>query len=219
MADDDLRDERLGAQLEVEPLDDVTRRRLVTTALHRARPRRTGRWIAAAAALLVVVVGGTALLVAPADNTGREAATPARTPEKPKSAAVPDTTAPASPAADAGRATSSAAAAPGAPAGLGDFGDLSSATNRDRVRQAVSGAASANQADRSFAAGAAATSALVAELAARGCTASLPPGTTTAVGTGTLDGARAIVVLTVRADGTRVIDTAVGDPCTVRPLS
>src|SRR5262249_60748355 len=63
------RDSDLASWLEVDPLDEVTRRRLVTTALRESgdpakRPSRAWRWIAAAAALVIVVTTGVALLTA-----------------------------------------------------------------------------------------------------------------------------------------------------------
>ncbi len=73
MADDDARDERLTGWLAVEPLDEVTRRRLVSTALAAAaepdadaahgatRRPHAARWIATAAAIVVVLVVGLAL--------------------------------------------------------------------------------------------------------------------------------------------------------------
>src|SRR5438552_2849615 len=42
MTDDDARDERLGSWLEVEPLDEVTRRRLVSSALDATPEPATG---------------------------------------------------------------------------------------------------------------------------------------------------------------------------------
>lgn len=68
--DDDERDERLAAFLEVPPLDDVTRKRLVRRALDESggesqRPGHRSRLLAVAAAVLAVLVigGGTALVL------------------------------------------------------------------------------------------------------------------------------------------------------------
>src|SRR4029077_20845956 len=72
MADDE-RSAEIAGGLEVEPLDDVTRRRLVSSALRETetadapapgRPSRTWRWIAAAAALVIVAVGTLAVVSA-----------------------------------------------------------------------------------------------------------------------------------------------------------
>jgi hypothetical protein len=77
----DARDERLAALLEVEPLDDVTRRRLVSRAVEQgpsagAQRRRLERVpLAAAAAALaaLVVVGGGLALVLRGGGTTTEA--------------------------------------------------------------------------------------------------------------------------------------------------
>ena len=76
----DGRDERLAALLEVPPLDDVTRRRLVRRALDEAgrrpdRRRLIGALSAAAAALVVVL--GTALVLRDDGGGGDTAARPA----------------------------------------------------------------------------------------------------------------------------------------------
>ena len=60
----EARDERLAAWLEPEPLDEVTRRRLVSTAMRETRPSHAFRWIATAAAIVVVLAGGLALVTA-----------------------------------------------------------------------------------------------------------------------------------------------------------
>ncbi|MGQ0802993.1 MAG: hypothetical protein ACT4PI_03910 [Actinomycetota bacterium] len=83
--DSDSRDERLAALLEVPPLDDVTRRRLVRRALDEPRAvlgedaerrRRTVRVVGAAAAALVVVAGATVVLRAGDDGGDTTAARP-----------------------------------------------------------------------------------------------------------------------------------------------
>ena len=57
------------------------------------------------------------------------------------------------------------------------------------------------------------------QLSTSACRDQLPAGTVTAVGSGTLDGRRALVVLTDDGDGSRSIDAVLADPCEVRPLS
>jgi len=57
------------------------------------------------------------------------------------------------------------------------------------------------------------------ELSTAACRDQLPAGTIIAVGSGTLDGRRALVVLTDRGNGSRSIDAVVADPCEVRPLA
>ncbi len=139
MADDDPRDERLGAWLEVAPLDEVTRRRLVSTAVaaataDRRTPSHAARWIAAAAAIVVSLVVGLALLTAHGGHDEQRASTPTDTPApSEQSGAAP---APAAGAADS--AQPEATAAP--PVEVGDFGDLSVAANLTRLRAALESA-------------------------------------------------------------------------------
>jgi hypothetical protein len=76
----DERDERVTAFLEVPPLDDVTRRRLVTRALASGdeRPRRASRRLlvpaAAALVVLILVAVGALVLVTRGDGDGGTAA-------------------------------------------------------------------------------------------------------------------------------------------------
>jgi hypothetical protein len=208
---DDPRDERLGAWLEVPPLDDVTRRRLVSTAADASdpgerTPSRAARWIAAAAAIVVVLVLGLALLTAPGGHDEQRASTPAGTPESEARSGV--AVAPGAGAADSAPAGTPAAA----PVEVGDFGDLSVADNLARLRIALQ----SGSAPLSSASG---TARATSELDASPCRGQLPNGTVTALATGTLDGRRALVVLTVRADGSSSIDALLGAPCEVRPLS
>ena len=135
MADDDRRDERIGAWLEPEPLDEVTRRRLVSTAMQRGRDRRlrpereagrddrrssvTLRWIATAAAIVALLVGALALFTARGGNDEPQAAAPVHTPDSGGGSAR-----------SSGGSNAEAAepeAAKTAPVDVGDFGDLSRA--------------------------------------------------------------------------------------------
>ena len=211
MADDDPRDERLGAWLEVAPLDEVTRRRLVSTAVAAATPdRRTpshaARWIAAAAAIVVGLVVALALLTAPGGHDEQRASTPAGTPASSERSGA--AAAPAAGAADSAQPETSAAP----PVDVGDFGDLSVAANLARLRVALE---SASTPGGSASGGARASS----ELEASPCRRQLPNGTVTAVATGTLAGRHAVVVLTTLPDGNRSVDALLGAPCEVRPLS
>jgi hypothetical protein len=219
MADDDARDERLAAWLEPEPLDDVTRRRLVSTAMRESEaaesaPRRSSRamrWMAAAAAIVVVLVGALALVTAQGGNDEHKAATPARTPASESrtaggAGALADSAAP--------KAQASGGAAP---TEVGDFGDLDRAANLARLRRALEAAGTGT--GSSFATGSTQSEAAATALSALPCRGSLPAGTTLAVGTGTLDGRAAVVVLTDLGDGTRSIDAVLVGPCEVRPLS
>ena len=60
----DERDERMAALLAVEPLDDVTRRRLVNTAIRSTGSARQARRLIAAAAVVLVLVAGAGVVVA-----------------------------------------------------------------------------------------------------------------------------------------------------------
>ena len=109
----DDRDERVASQLEVPPLDDVTRRRLVTRALasgdERTPPRSRRLLVPAAAALVVLVLltVGALVLVTRGDGDGGTAAR----------------SNPAAPQAPKDRRPEGEAAEP-APAGISDLGDL-----------------------------------------------------------------------------------------------
>ena len=213
MADDERSPEvaaEIGAWLEVEPLDDVTRRRLVSSALREtesvdapadapapARPSRTWRWIAAAAALVIVVVGTLAVIMA---NGG---------PDKQQAAGD--------------RSTALAPKAVSAAPNLGDFGNLDDPANLAALRAALKA--------NSFAASSAAPEAAAdATTSAQGATAGngaplslcgavVPEGgSILAQATGTIDGRHATVVLIEKADGTRSSDAVLEDPCELRHL-
>jgi anti-sigma factor RsiW len=85
MTDDlppDDRDDELASLLEVPPLDDVTRERLVTRALDDAGPRRSARrltrlLVPAAAALVALVLVGVGVFVL-VNRDGDNAGTAAR---------------------------------------------------------------------------------------------------------------------------------------------
>jgi len=109
----DDRDERVASLLEVPPLDDVTRRRLVTRALadgdERARPPSRRLLIPAAAALvvLVLVAVGALVLVNRGDDGGTAARSTTAAPQAPQDR----------------RPAGESAQPP--PAGITDLGDLS----------------------------------------------------------------------------------------------
>jgi hypothetical protein len=221
MAEDDARDEppdgsmpeRLEGLLDVEPLDEVTRRRLVTTAVRAsAAPERSHRWVAAAAAVVALAVGGGVALVA---TSGDDTTAPTALDEQRSKAAPPNTT---PPAAGANAPTSEAAT----PTDAGDFGDLSDASNRARARAAL-GTGSGRQQTGGAASGAAdAAAATASSYAARldrfPCAGELSEGTVVATGTGRFGNREAVVVAIERPDGTRTIEAVVDDPCEVRPL-
>ena len=208
MADDD-RDPRIAARLPVEPLDEVTRRRLVATALRESeasaapppRSSRAWQWVAAAAAIVVLVVGGLALLTAGGGHDEPQASRDRSIAASPEGLKVaPD---------------------------VGDFGDLGQAANLDRLRSALDSSALASAAPRAEAstppaAGDAAGSTSDADAAKRSldlCASSFPGGTILALGSGTIDGRTATVFLVQQADGSRSLEAVLDDPCETRRLS
>ena len=222
MADDDTRDERLGRLLEVEPLDEVARRRLVTTAMRASAPPARSRLVAAAAVVAIVVAGGIGYLaLRGSDSTAPSASSARPSPGTPadRSGTEPPATADgsaksASPALGAGT-SESANADTAAPHDLGDVGDLEVAANLDRLRAATSSS--------SFSAGTPQGQAddgasLVTQLRALACARELPDGTIVAIGTAHFGTRDAIVVETSLPDGTTSLDAVVTHPCEVRPL-
>jgi hypothetical protein len=215
MADDrsdDERDERIAGWLQPEPLDEVTRRRLVAGAMRASEPgpatrassSHAWRWIAAAAAIVVVLVAGLALLTAPGGNDEtafKGVGSSVQGKEAPTERASPDT-----------------ASTP--PVDVGDFGDLSQVANLRRLRAALENRAAAQApaaaAGEAFDSGATSSA---TTLSALPCRDGLPAGTISAVASGTLEGRTAVVVLTDLGDGERSIDAVLRDPCEVRPLS
>jgi hypothetical protein len=213
MADDerpDARDPQVARWLEVEPLDDVTRRRLVSGALRestpgehptpRRVPQHLWRWIAAAAVVVVLVVG-VALL-----GTGGGGDTTQASRDR-------------------------AVGAPGAHAptrDVGDFGDLAQPTNLAALRAALAGTSAAGAAApssaSSFGSSDASTSPRSGNAQSQGagsrvllCGAS-PDGTIVAQGTGTLGGRHATVLLVETPAGTKTYQLVLEDPCEVRDL-
>jgi hypothetical protein len=205
MADDprpEPRDPELARRLSVEPLDELTRRLLVTTALRERSPRtrhqRAWRVAVAAAAVLVVVVGAVALLTAPGGHDE-----PTALQERSK--------APAS------------SAAPSAPVAVGDFGDLDRPANLEALRTRLAADASTKPTPAPLAdatAGAVTGAAGAApESGESACPLDPPAGATVlGAGTGTLEGRRATVYLLERADGSRTYEAVLEAPCATRHL-
>jgi hypothetical protein len=205
MADDDPldeRDERVGSLLEVEPLDEATRHRLVSTAMNAAGPSRTIRWVAVAAAVIVLAVIGFAVVSRSGGNDDQAASRAPNPAALGVPAAGPNA---AGPRADAGSAGSSAT-----PIDVGEFGNLDDPAKLARLRAALRSPVASPTADR-------ATD--TAALASSHCRGSLPKGTVAAVATGTIEGRSAIVVLTTTTGDERSIDAVLTHPCEVRPLS
>ena len=207
MADDrpdDQRDERIATWLEAEPLDELTRRRLVAGAMQATAEapssppsRRAWRWIATAAVIVVVLVGALAIVTAPGGDESR--LSDARQQRGGRSDQI--------------QAASPALGATRPPIDVGGFGDLDTPANLRRLRTALAqpqrAAAPSNGAEAGTTADERPTSA---------CRDQLPTGTIIAVGSGILDGRRALVVLTDRGNGSRSIDAVLADPCELRPL-
>jgi hypothetical protein len=231
MADDDARDERLGRLLEVEPLDEVARRRLVSTAMRatgepaatRSGVHAGGRFVAAASVVAILVVGIGYLALRGDDGTAPNASSPRpQTTTAPVAGSsdrvAPTTQAPSDSTSDSGAGSESAdqpKAASAGPRGLGDVGNLEVAANLDRLRASITGEAFST-ASGNEAAGDSAS--LVGRLRALSCAAELPEGAIVAIGTGRFGTRDAIVVATTGADGTTSLDALVTHPCEVRPL-
>lgn len=226
MADDDARDERLGRLLEVEPLDELTRRRLVTKAMRASAPPARSRLVAAAAVVAIVVAGGIGYLAlrgndstAPSASPVQPAATAAGGSSSSKAAPI---TGGASESNNNGAETTAptAAGAVAAPRDLGDFGDLDDATNVGRLRASTGSSFSASTQGQSGTQDKTASdgASLVAQLRALSCADELPDGTILAIGTGHFGTRDAIVVETSLPDGTTSLDAVVAQPCKVRPL-
>ncbi len=188
----------------VAPLDEVTRRRLVSRALgESAAPARGGwtervSWRAVAAVLAVVVIaGGLALSLQRGDGSSSSTASRAKsgtsTTAQPKSAAASDL---------------SAARA------LGDLGDVSDPTQlatRVRVADQFAAAREVGGTQSSVPAPAAAD-------ALGSCASALHgPGTIRAIGSGTVDGRAAAIAVAVDQQGHEQAIVVLLDGCKARP--
>ena len=211
----DERDERVAALLAVEPLDDVARRRLVSTALRSTGTARQARRLMAAAAVVVVLVAGAGVVIAVGGGGNSTSSTAARD----KAArALPES-----------RTENDVVA--GSVRSVGDFGDLGTAANVERLRRAFdaveglsltpavpTGAASA--AGQPPTNDAASSDALLNRFRALACSLSaLPPGTLVALASGTLDGHPVIVVDLESAAGAHSFHAIETDTCKVHGLS
>jgi hypothetical protein len=132
MTDDlhpDERDEELASRLEVPPLDDVTRERLVARALddagrRRGAPRLTRVLVPAAAALVALVLVGV-VVFALVNRDGDDAGTAARS--RPPEAASPREGGPAPDASSSAETVT----------GVRDLGDLGDVTDAGELRRRV----------------------------------------------------------------------------------
>jgi len=219
---EDARDEQLAEALAVPPLDDVTRRRLVRNALEAVPVESDGSeaaeppperrsWaplVAAAVVITLVVVGIVALGRAGNNSTSDTAAR--------KADRVPTVGTPSA-AADSSRGAA-ASLAPGT-ADLGDLGDLSGTAARDRARRAVTAEPLAEPFAGSSRPAVPTAEQLLQDVAGATCAGALRGSGTTVVGVGsaTVDGNAAIVVV-VERDGVRAPYLLVVQPCALRPL-
>jgi hypothetical protein len=140
----DRRDDRLAELLEVPPLDEVTRRRLVASALDGARPvaapatgTRSRRVLAVAAAAVAVVAVAAGVINAIDDNGGSGSRTVAgRTQEDERAHTGAGESEDRSATEQAPSAVPPAREALAEPRNLGDLGDV---TDPAHLRRAVTG--------------------------------------------------------------------------------
>lgn len=207
MTDDD-RDPDLADALSVPPLDELTRRRLVHGALEAADGRSAAptkrSWMPLVAAVVVIllVVGGIVALGRGGDDSSSDTA--ARRPS------------PTSIGPEAATAEGAAGAGPSPVAGTadyGDLGDLSSPAARSRARAKVAVPTAAAAAPTSI-------GRLLSRVADASCADRLRADGTAIVGLGTasVDGHDAVVVVTTGADGAREAYVLVFAPCELHPL-
>ena len=208
----DARDERVAGYLAVEPLDDVTRRRLVSTALGSTGGRSTGsarraRQLVAAAAIVFVAVAGAGLVVALQEGPQEE-------PESLTAQAEPRESE------DAMADTPLGGSVPD----VGEFGELTQQGTVDRLRAALATVATSPVSPQDAAAtdkaaeadGELSFSTRAGEV---GCTPMLPNGVTIAGATGSYDGREVVVVQRESLKGTRVLLAVDIETCAVHRLS
>ena len=225
----DARDPRTAARLAVEPLDEVTRARLVRSALAAAdvpneagagdpdrsdesdgtagsqpnrSPRRTARFLAVAAALAVVLVIGLAVLVPRSSHDTTPTAADA-----PAAKAAPEVTPGAAQSPSSDSSGTSPAARP--LTALGPLGDLGDVSTPARLRAAVSAALATPVPGPTVPPG---TRLLCALAAAIG------DGTPAYVATGSVAGAPATVIVLDRPDGGRNAVAVVDRTCEAGPV-
>jgi hypothetical protein len=218
----DRRDEHVAELLEVPPLDEVTRRRLVTNALDATAPATTpattsaaaprGRRLLAiaAAALAVVAVGAGVLVVATNDDGGSGTSTVAGRPQAEKDADAgtgesgeQPTTAPAPeavhPAAGDEASTLST---------LRNLGDLGDVTDPNRLRAAVNGGLAGQAPNRqaNF------------DVAAQPCAANPPAGEVApiAVGSGRFENDAVVILVVPKALDSYEVTVLDAATCTPR---
>lgn len=208
----DARDLQVAAWLAVDPLDEVTRARLVRTALAgvtdapgatatptgsapgapRHRARRVAALAAAAAVAVGLVVGVGVVARDGADDTptAADAPSPKAAPDRSRRAGDVETGLAAPEAADA--------APPVVVASIGDLGDVSSQRALERAARAVLSAPFGSP---------------TARLDGCALTAGRSFGTPVAAGRGRIDGVRATVVVAEQPAGSTAVVAVAGRDC------
>jgi len=181
----DRRDERVATLLAVEPLDEVTRRRLVRTAVASAPSRRPRLALVApvAAAIVVGLVVGAVLVNRPDDPTPT---------------AAPATTAGPEPRAAGDGVPNEAVAAPPA---LGDLGDV---TDPATLRQSLATARESEAADKAASSSGGCSTTPPPEA-----------GAVVATATGTFDGEPVVIVVGVGTTEGELAFVLRSDDCSV----
>ena len=207
MTDHDARDPNLASRLRVEPLDEVTRARLIRTAVQAAaddtlqdqRARRTfaARVLAVAAAVAAVVVVSVVLLTRGSDEPRPAALAPSNSASE---KATAESASPTSALRDSALASGTAGDA-FANQPLTALGPLGEIAKPSVLRDAIAHAERAGTTTPPTCATTAATSA----------------GTPVAAGTGTVDGEPATVIIVKRTDGGRRAVTVIDATCEQRP--
>jgi len=205
----DTRNERLAARLRTEPLDDVTRARLVRNAMAASTPDAASqagrehrmstrtRWMAVAAVVVALVAAGVAVLAR--DDTGA-GPTAAPAPKAAESHASPAERAPLP-------ADSSGLPSISREAGVQNLGNLGDVGKKSELRGAVADVLSSREPPAEAQRPTAGAATASPPLSSAGDCASdelARLGRTIAIGTGTVDGAPVTVYVVERSNGDRV---------------
>ena len=200
----DARDERIAARLQTEPLDEVTRTRLVRAALAasqsveltsaRRRPRSPARWLAVAAAIVVVLAIGFAVVASNGDDSGPTAA---RSPGRTTGLTVAD-------------GSDGALFSITDDASLGDLGEVG---NKAELRRAIAAVQPAPASRESKSEGAPQAATALPSTESTGCV-SATLRNVVAVGTGTARGHAVTVYVVENKDGARTA-VVLGADCEV----
>jgi hypothetical protein len=226
----DERDERLGALLETQPLDDLTRTRLVRAAMAASAPdvsdrsargasRRPwygrARWLGAAAIAILVVVAIVAVMANQTSDKSTSAGAKRASNEGGARFELPTDES----AQEVAPASGSSPLASTTLGTLGDLGDVGTAATLRRAVNAALPAAEAATTTITVDPNALRDLSVTAGTEPRCSAATKPPsGRTIASGGGTVDGKPVVVDVVERSDGTRVA-VALSRGCVVgRPV-